>query len=42
MAKVVMENYDPQFAREDEGGDVMVCGFNFGDRVGPGAGCDLS
>ncbi len=30
MAKVVMENYDPQFARRTEGGDVIVGGFNFG------------
>ena len=30
MAKVVMENYDPQFAARTEAGDVMVGGFNFG------------
>ena len=30
MAKVVMENYDPQFAACTEAGDVIVGGFNFG------------
>jgi homoaconitate hydratase len=30
MAKVVMENYDPQFAGRTEAGDVIVSGFNFG------------
>ena len=30
MAKVVMENYDPQFALRTQAGDVMVGGFNFG------------
>ena len=30
MAKVVMENYDPQFAGRTQGGDVIVGGFNFG------------
>jgi homoaconitate hydratase len=30
MAKVVMENYDPQFAGRTEAGDVIVGGFNFG------------
>ncbi len=30
MAKVVMENYDPQFAARTQKGDVMVSGFNFG------------
>jgi homoaconitate hydratase len=30
MAKVVMENYDPQFASRTEAGDVIVSGFNFG------------
>jgi homoaconitate hydratase len=30
MAKVVMENYDPQFASRTNAGDVMVGGFNFG------------
>jgi len=30
MAKVVMENYDPQFAGRTEVGDVIVSGFNFG------------
>ena len=30
MAKVVMENYDPQFAGRTQPGDVMVSGFNFG------------
>ena len=30
MAKVVMENYDPQFAARTRAGDVMVSGFNFG------------
>jgi len=30
MAKVVMENYDPQFALRTRRGDVMVGGFNFG------------
>ena len=30
MAKVVMENYDPQFAFRTRAGDVVVSGFNFG------------
>jgi homoaconitate hydratase len=30
MAKVVMENYDPQFAARTNAGDVIVGGFNFG------------
>ncbi len=30
MAKVVMENYDPQFAAQAQAGDVIVGGFNFG------------
>jgi homoaconitate hydratase len=30
MAKVVMENYDPQFAARTREGDVIVGGFNFG------------
>jgi homoaconitate hydratase len=30
MAKVVMENYDPQFASRTDAGDVIVSGFNFG------------
>jgi homoaconitate hydratase len=30
MAKVVMENYDPQFASRTQQGDVIVSGFNFG------------
>jgi homoaconitate hydratase len=30
MAKVVMENYDPQFAARTEAGDVIVSQFNFG------------
>lgn len=30
MAKVVMENYDPQFAARAQAGDVVVSGFNFG------------
>ena len=30
MAKVVMENYDPQFAARTQPGDVIVSGFNFG------------
>src|SRR5712692_9515015 len=30
MAKVVMENYDPQFAARAREGDVIVSGFNFG------------
>src|SRR2546430_11093858 len=30
MAKVVMENYDPQFAGRTQKGDVIVSGFNFG------------
>jgi homoaconitate hydratase len=30
MAKVVMENYDPQFASRTRAGDVIVSGFNFG------------
>jgi homoaconitate hydratase len=30
MAKVVMENYDPQFAARAHAGDIVVSGFNFG------------
>ncbi len=30
MAKVVMENYDPQFAARTNAGDVIIGGFNFG------------
>ena len=30
MAKVVMENYDPQFSAHTSSGDVIVSGFNFG------------
>jgi homoaconitate hydratase len=30
MAKVVFENYDPQFANRTQAGDVLVGGFNFG------------
>ena len=30
MARVVMENYDPQFASRTKAGDVVVSGFNFG------------
>jgi len=30
MARVVMENYDPQFAARTREGDVIVGGFNFG------------
>ncbi len=30
MAKVVMENYDPQFGARTQAGDVIVGGFNFG------------
>ncbi len=30
MARVVMENYDPQFAHRTREGDVVVGGFNFG------------
>ena len=30
MARVVMENYDPQFAARTRVGDVIVGGFNFG------------
>ena len=30
MARVVMENYDPQFALRTRAGDVLVGGFNFG------------
>jgi homoaconitate hydratase len=30
MAKVVMENYDPGFVRQQRPGDVIVGGFNFG------------
>jgi len=30
MARVVMENYDPQFAECAQAGDVIVGGFNFG------------
>jgi homoaconitate hydratase len=30
MARVVMENYDPQFASRARAGDVVIGGFNFG------------
>ena len=30
MAKVVMENYDPQFGARTQPGDVIVSGYNFG------------
>jgi homoaconitate hydratase len=30
MAKVIMENYDPQFSARVQSGDVLVSGFNFG------------
>ena len=30
MARVVMENYDPQFAKRTNPGDIVVGGFNFG------------
>ena len=30
MAKVVMENYDPQFAARTQAGDIVVGAFNFG------------
>jgi homoaconitate hydratase len=30
MARVIMENYDPQFALRTHRGDVIVGGFNFG------------
>ena len=30
MARVVMENYDPEFAARTEAGDVLVGGWNFG------------
>jgi homoaconitate hydratase len=30
MAKVAMENYDPQFSARARSGDVIVSGFNFG------------
>jgi homoaconitate hydratase len=30
MARVVMENYDPQFSARTNAGDIMVGGFNFG------------
>jgi homoaconitate hydratase len=30
MAKVIMENYDPQFSARVHSGDVLVSGFNFG------------
>ncbi len=30
MAQVVMENYDPEFAKLARAGDVLVGGFNFG------------
>jgi homoaconitate hydratase len=30
MARVVMENYDPEFAKLTDRGDVLVGGFNFG------------
>jgi len=30
MARVVMENYDPQFASRTRAGDVLIGGYNFG------------
>ncbi len=30
MAKVVMENYDPEFTQRTRSGDIIVGGFNFG------------
>ncbi|HLK33647.1 MAG TPA: homoaconitase [Terriglobales bacterium] len=30
MAKVIMENYDPQLARNTRAGDILAGGFNFG------------
>lgn len=30
MARVIMENYDPQFTTRTQAGDVIVSGFNFG------------
>jgi homoaconitate hydratase len=30
MARVIMENYDPQFSPRTQAGDVIVGGFNFG------------
>ncbi|HTT18489.1 MAG TPA: homoaconitase [Candidatus Sulfotelmatobacter sp.] len=30
MARVVMENYDPQFSARTRAGDIVVGGFNFG------------
>ena len=30
MARVVMENYDPEFAPRTRAGDILVGGFNFG------------
>jgi homoaconitate hydratase len=30
MARVVLENYDPQFAMRARAGDILVGGFNFG------------
>jgi homoaconitate hydratase len=30
MARVIMENYDPQFAGRTRGGDIIVGGLNFG------------
>lgn len=30
MARVVMENYDPQLSTRTQAGDVVVAGFNFG------------
>jgi len=30
MAKVVMDNYDPEFAGQVQAGDVVVSGYNFG------------
>jgi homoaconitate hydratase len=30
MARVVMENYDPEFASRTRQGDILVGGFNFG------------
>ena len=30
MARVIMENYDPQFASQVRAGDVLIGGYNFG------------
>ena len=42
MAKVVMENYDPQFAARTKAGDVIVSQFNFGTGIEPRTGGHVS